>query len=304
MNRHRAQAFFGIWLLAWSQLPQAAAAPSPDAVVDAVQTPAWVERYGIRQELTPGLVLQNHDRVISGPGARVRIQLADGSRVGLGADTRLDVNALGVRGKHVFTAALDVQQGALRFSTGAFLKDRQQRAVNLRIGTITAVLRGTDVWGSADAEGDRICLIEGSIAVLHTQDEAREIRDAASCYFAPQGAAPISIQPATPGQLTWWAAQTAMPAAATAAASNHGTHSDGKWAVELATPGSEEEALSIYDRARAAGYVARIKPQAMAGGGYTYAVRVNQLPTQSEAAAFAAQIAQSLQIASPVVMRY
>jgi hypothetical protein len=266
--------------------------------------PAWVERQGVRQELAPGLVLQNHDRVISGSGARVRIQLADGSVVGLGADTRLDVNALGVREKHVLTAALDVQQGTLRFSTGPFLKDRQQRAVNLRIGAITAGIRGTDVWGSADGEGDRICLIEGSITVLHAQDEARAISEPASCYFAPKGAAPAPIEPVTPGQLAWWAAQTAMPAAAPDGASKHDRWGKGRWAIQLATLGSEEAALSIYDQARAAGYAARIRPQAAAGGGYSYSVRVSQLPTQSAAVALAAQIAQSLQIALPIVVRY
>lgn len=304
MIRYRARVVLGSWLLACTSLPHAATAPDHDAVVTAVQTPAWVERQGIRQELTPGLVLQNHDRVISGPGARVQIHLADGSRVSLGAETGLEVNARGVRGKHIFTAALEVRQGAVRFSTSAFLKGRRERAVNLRVGTITAALRGTDVWGSANAEGDRICLIEGRITVVHAQDEARELHDAASCYFAPQDGALLPIEPVTPGQLTWWAAQTAMPDAVAASAGNNDTRGGRKWSLELATPASEATALSIYDRARASGYIAHIKPEAVAGGGYTYGIRVSQIPTRSEAAAFAAQTVDALQLELPMLMRH
>ncbi len=311
MNRHCICALFA--MLTGSLLPQAASAVTgADAIVDGVLMPAWLERLGVRQELTPGTVLQNRDRVISGPGARVRIRLGDGSTVEMAANSRLDLNALGVREVQVFTAALDVQQGAVRFSTGALAKNHRQRAVNLRVGTLTAGIRGTDVLGRVDAEGDRICLLEGSIAVLHPLAEALQIDTAPSCYLAPKGDAPAPIEAVTAGQLASLAAQTALPAApppvavptATPLAAGRYATRRGRWAVELATLDSESATLSLYDRARAAGYPVRIMPRASAGSGYDYTVRLTQLPTQSEAATLAVQIADSLQIASPVVVRH
>lgn len=310
MNRHCLCALFA--MLTGSLLPQAASAVTgADAIVDGVLMPAWLERLGVRQELTAGMVLQNRDRVISGPGARVRIRLGDGSTVAIAADSRVDLNALGVREAQVFTAALDVQQGAVRFSTSAFARNYRQRAVNLRVGTLTAGIRGTDVLGRVDAEGDRICLLEGSIAVLHPLAEALQIDAAPSCYLAPKGDAPAPIEAVTAGQLASLAAQTALPTAPPVAvrtgtlpaAGRHPTRR-GRWAVELATLESEAATLSLYDRARAAGYPVRIMPRASAGSGYDYTVRLTQLPTQSEATALAVQIADSLQIALPVVVRH
>lgn len=308
MNRHRIHALLGV--LACGLLPQAwAAASDADAVIDAVRLPAWLERKGVQQALRPGLVLQNRDRVITGPEARAQIRLGDGSVVGLASDTQLDLNALGVRENDVFTAALDVQQGAVRFTTAVAARDRQQRAVNLRVGTITAGIRGTDVWGKADAASDRLCVLEGSIVVLHPEGEAQQISEALNCYVAPKGAAPLPIETVAGGPLAWWAAQTAVPVLAPPEASGVLPSApvpaarSGRWAVELATLDSETAALSLYDRARAAGYRVRITPLAAGGNGYDYRLSLTQLRTRSEAAALAAQIEQSLQIAAPLVVR-
>ncbi|MBK7422955.1 MAG: FecR domain-containing protein [Propionivibrio sp.] len=155
------------------------------AVVDSVQMPAWVEHNGVRQPLEPGKVLQNRDRVITGADARVLIQLAEGSAVKLGENAQLDLNALGWRENRVFTAALDVARGAFRFTTDVFAKLQQRRAVNVRIATITAGIRGTDLWGSSDAERDLVCLLEGRITVWHPEDEVREMSEALSFYVVP-----------------------------------------------------------------------------------------------------------------------
>src|SRR5664279_4939853 len=73
---------------------------------------------------------------------------------------------------------------------GIFSTLRQQRAINVRIATITAGIRGTDLWGSSDAERDLICLLEGRITVFHPLDQGREMSEALSFYVAPKGAAP------------------------------------------------------------------------------------------------------------------
>ena len=163
------------------------------ATIDSVQMPAWVERNGVRQPLAPGKVLQNRDRVLTGADGRVLIQLAEGSAVKLGENAQLDLNALGRRENSVFTAALDVARGAFRLTTGIFSSLRQQRAINVRIATITAGIRGTDLWGMSNAERDLVCLLEGHITVFHPLDQGREMSEALSFYVAPQGAAPDPI---------------------------------------------------------------------------------------------------------------
>lgn len=296
MTQHRVCAFFGGCLLAMILPAQTSAAgPKAEAIVDRVQTPAWIERHGRRQELSTGLVLRNRDHLITGPGARLRIQLGDGSVVGLGADSRLELNALGVRERDVFTAALDLPQGTLRFSTGAQARSVRQRAVNLRVGAITASIRGTDLWGTADQDGDRICLLEGGITVVHPQAEAQQIDQPLRCYNAPKGAAPLPLEIASLQQLSAWKAQTELPF------DRRPAPRQGKWGVEVATVDSESAALALYDRIRGAGYEARIKPQPAAGGTYRYSVRLTRLATESEAAELARQFAPSLPVPSPTV---
>ena len=59
----------------------AAAAPaveSPIVVVEGVQMPGWIEHAsGARDPLTIGMRLVNSDRIITGPGARVLLRLAE-----------------------------------------------------------------------------------------------------------------------------------------------------------------------------------------------------------------------------------
>ena len=292
--RHR-QGLFAACLLACCLQAQAG---GNYAVVDSVQMPAWVERKGVRQPLVPGQALENHDRVLTGTDARVLINLAEGSAVKLGENAQLDLNALGHRENRVFTAALDVARGAFRFTTGVFSKLRQPRAINVRIATITAGIRGTDLWGSSDGERDLICLLEGHITVFHAQDEARQMSEPLSFYVAPKGAAPKPIDKVDVEQVGKWSAQTEVQVGSGYA------RRGGKWKVELATLDGEADALALYDRARAAGYAVRIKPRAGANGAYRYALRVMQLPTQAEAAMLAAKLKTSLELAAPVVTRY
>lgn len=275
----------------------ALAADRAYAVVDSVQMPAWVERGGVRQPLEPGRVLQNRDRVITGAEARVLIQLAEGSAVKLGENAQLDLNALGRRENRVFTAALDVAKGAFRFTTGVFSKLHQQRAVNVRIATITAGIRGTDLWGKSDDQRDLVCLLEGRITVVHPQAEAQEMSEPLSFYVAAKGKAPQAIDKVDPVQLSLWAAETEVQSGVGYA------RRGGQWKLELATVDSQDKALDLYDRARAAGYAVRIKPKAVEGGRYHYAVRVMHLPSKDEAMILGSKLIGLLDLDSPVATR-
>lgn len=273
-----------------------AAAERTYAVVDQVQMPAWLERGGQRRPLEAGRKLQNRDRIITGDEGRVVVQLAEGSVARLGEKAQLDVNALGWRENRMFTAAFDVAKGAFRLTTGSGQKTAHQRAVNVRVATITAGVRETDLWGRADAERDVICLLEGRATVVHSRDTPRELSEASSCYDAAKEEAPTVVDHADLVQVPLWAAQTGVQ-------SGGGyTRRGGRWSVELATVDGEADALALYDRAREAGYVVRIRPLA-AEGGYRYALRVPQLASQEDANALARKLVVALELPSPRVAR-
>ncbi|MEI7614447.1 MAG: FecR domain-containing protein [Betaproteobacteria bacterium] len=267
------------------------------ATVESVQMPAWFVRNGQRQPLAPGKVLQNRDRVITGDDARVLIRLAEGSAVKLGENAQLDLNALGRRENRIFTAALDVAKGAFRFTTGIFSRLHQHRAVNVRIATITAGIRGTDLWGSSDEERDLVCLLEGRISVFHPFAEGLEMSEPMSFYAARKGAAPQAVDKVDAEQMAKWAAETEVQQGSGYANRN------GKWKLELATVEGEVAALDLYDRARAAGYEVRIKPRATEAG-YSYGIRVTQLPSKAEAEILGAKLIGVLGLDSPLVTRY
>jgi hypothetical protein len=267
------------------------------AIVESVQMPAWIERNGVRQPLEPGRALKSRDRVITGAEARVLIQLAEGSAVKLGENAQLDLNVLGRRENRVFTAALDVARGAFRFTTGIFSKQRQQRAVNVRIATITAGIRGTDLWGRSDAERDLICLLEGHITIFHALDEARELSEPLSFYAAAKDSAPQAVDKVDAEQVAKWAAETEVQPG------SGYVRRHGKWKVDLATLDGAAAALDLYDRARAAGYAVRIKPKATESG-FSYTLRLSQLPSKAEAEFLAARLGALLGLPDPLVTRF
>lgn len=274
------------------------------AWVDAVQAPAWVERDGLRQPLVPGQELHNWDHVVTGDQARVLLRLAEGSAVKVGANAEVTLNALGRKEGSVFTAALDVLRGAFRLTTEVFQRSRDKRAINVRVATLTAGIRGTDIWGKSDAERDLICLLEGHITVVHPQAEPLAMDEAMSIYAAPRGQAPQPVAAVDGEQMGRWAAETELqPGAPT-------LRRGGRWQVVLGVVDTEAEALDLYDRARDAGYPVRVRPRAMkaavegaADRTYRYAVALSGLASRAEAAVAARNIGAALEIAAPAVSR-
>jgi FecR protein len=270
-TRHRRSCWsscFGVLclLLAWP----AAAIPQVGgihAVVEVVQMSAWIERDGVRKPLRPGQPLQNRDKVTTGAEARVLIQLADGSTVKLGENAELHLNALDYRNDFVFTGALALVRGAFRLKSGVL---PVQRALNVRIATISGGMRKGDLWGVVNEKGDMLCLLEGQVMTVHAKDEERYLSDPPSCYFAPKDRMPKLADDVDVGQVKRGVLQTELQ-------SGVGYASRGEQGqVKEVSLNSEAEALEVYDRARQAGYTASIRPRRAKGGTYVYKVTVTQ----------------------------
>ena len=106
------------------------------AVVEGVQMPAWIERDGRRLPLIPGMELRPGDQLVTGAGSRIMVKLAEGSLVRLGENGKLAFTELSPT-RQLFKAALNVLEGAFRFTTDVVAKTRK-REVTIRAAQVTA----------------------------------------------------------------------------------------------------------------------------------------------------------------------
>jgi hypothetical protein len=278
-------------------VPAVHAQPAP-ATVEAVQMPAWLERDGARQPLAPGMALRPDDRLGTGPEARLLLRLAEGSSVKLGENGTLRLDALAARMREpqgAFSAALNVIQGAFRFTTDAAQRLRR-RDVTIRVATVTAGIRGTDLWGKAAADRDIVCLIEGDIEVQRDGDAAFRMSDPLSFFIAPRGQPALPVRPVEPAQLQQWAAETEIEAGRGAA------RRGGRWKVVLAASESQNDVVAVYQAVREAGYAAELNP-VRRDGRRIYEARIVSLPSREEAQALANALDGRLGVASPRVVQ-
>jgi hypothetical protein len=267
-------------------------AASP-AVVEAVQSPAWVERGGSRVPLAPGMALESADELRTGANARLLLKLAEGSAVKLGENAQLKLANVQMRRDNVLAATMNVLAGAFRFTTDALAKARR-REVSVSVATVTAGIRGTDLWGKAAADRDIVCLIEGRIEVTREGDPAVQMDQPLSFFIAPRGRPALPVQPVNPDQLKQWAEETEIAPGQGAA------RRGGRWKVVLASGESENEVLRVYQDVRAAGYAAELDARRVQGR-RGYDVRIAQLPSRAEADALAARLTGRYGIGAPRV---
>lgn len=266
----------------------------PAAVVEGVQMPAWVEHTsGARVPLAPGMELKAGDQVRTGANSRLLVKLSEGSHVKLGENGSLRIAEVEPNRGGVFRAALGVVEGAFRFTTDALGKSRR-RDVNIAVGTVTAGIRGTDLWGKQDsADRQIVCLIEGRIEVGAAGEAPVTLDQSRQFYRREKGVtAPIGF--VEPAQLGEWAKETEIAVGAGAA------RAGGRYRVNLGQSDTQQGALAIYDQVREAGYAAQIRPVS-AEGKLVYYVRIANLPSKAEAESLAAQLRGKYGVANPSV---
>jgi cell division septation protein DedD len=280
------------WAFAAAALLAAAqAAAQPAAVIEGVQPPAWVERAGTRTPISPGMLLQPGDVIHTGANSRLLVRLSERSLVKLGENGQLRFTELSPT-REIFRAALGVLQGAFRFTTDVAAKARR-REVKISVATVTAGIRGTDLWGRSRDNTEIVCLIEGAIEVAApgeqpvTMDQPRQFYRRVSGQTQPIGL----VEPA---QLQQWAEETEIQAGRGAA------RAGGRFQVHLARVETQEAALAVYDQLRAAGYAAEIRPVRQEAG-VVYIVRIRNLPSRAEAQALANRLRGQHGVQNPTV---
>jgi FecR protein/SPOR domain len=253
----------------WLALTVLVAAPAcaRTLVVEGVVSPAWVERAGKREPLTVGMQLSDKDRIVTGERARVMLRMSEGSAVRLGENATLGLDSLtekkNAQGEAVVGGSLDVVKGAFRFTTGVFGKPSARREVNVKIATITAGIRGTDVWGRSRTEDDVVCLIEGRITVNHGKQEF-VMDEPLQFFIAPRNAPPKPVGRVPQKQIDEWSLDTEITEGQGA------TRAGGRLRVEVARFADLKAAQDMEARLKAAGYPAVI--DAVTGGQHAVCV--------------------------------
>ena len=165
------------------------------------------------------MALEDKDTDPTGRGSRALLRMADGSAVKLGENAMLALDDLsekqGDRARKIVTASLDVVRGAFRFTTGVFAKRQAQRNVKIRVATVTAGIRGTDLWGKSDAQRDIVCLLEGQdFGQSRADGRVHDVGAARFLHRAAQQRSRCPWGPSTRKQLDQWAAETELGTAA------------------------------------------------------------------------------------------
>lgn len=255
-------------------------------MVEGVVSPAWLERAGQRGPLTAGLVLAGKDIVMTGPGARALLRLAEGSAVKLGENARLGVDTLldrrGTESRLV-GAALDVARGAFRFTTGVFATPPAGRDVKIRVSAVTAGIRGTDVWGKSEPERDIVCLLEGRIDVEHGGRQF-QMQEPLSFFIAPRAGEPAPVAPVSRAQVDTWAEETDIRAG------SGSIRRDGKFGVDVLVTGDGTAAQQGRDRLREAGYPAAMETVRDSYGAVEYRVHIDGAASAGDARTLAEKL--------------
>jgi hypothetical protein len=273
------------FLAGWLSFAAFAAIAAAAAVVDGVQMPAWVERDipGLVQKtpLAPGMELRAGDTIRTGAGARVYVKLAEGSLIQLGENASLQLQDLVPNRGGVFKTTINVLEGAFRFTTDALFK-RRKREVSVVARTVTAGIRGTDLWGRSTADNQIVCLIEGAIEV-GAQGEAAVTMDKPLQFYQREKGKTLPVGFVSKTQIDEWAKETAI------AGGRGALRRGGRVSLTLAEADTQAAALKVYDEVRDAGYAAEIRPR-VDSGKTIYRVRIANLPSQAEAQTLAAQL--------------
>jgi len=274
-------------------LPAAPAFAAAAATVEAVQAPAWRDRGGLTVPLAPGMELKGGDVLRTGPGARAYVLLAEGSRVKLGEGARFALHTRSTQPEKYFRGALDILAGAFRFTTGKLGKTRP-RELAIRVGTATIGIRGTDLWGRTDKDGDLVALLEGSIEITRA-GQVTELGQPMTYFDAPAGKA-AEVKTLDAETFVKFARQTDI------LAGDGASRTKGKWSVLAGVASTEAAALEIYDDARDAGFAARIRPRQAEGENWRYEVLVGRYPSAAEAEVAAARLQAATEL-KPSVLR-
>jgi hypothetical protein len=194
--------------------------------------------------------------------------------------------------RELFRAALNVLEGAFRFTTEIVSKPRK-REVTIRAAQVTAGIRGTDFWGRARQGNEIVCLIDGEVEVAAAGEQPVTLREPRQFYRRIDGKTQ-ALGVVNESQIERWSSEVELQAGKGIA------RRGGRYTVVLASAAEQGAVVPIYDELQNAGYPAELRPLKQ-GGKTTYVVRIRQLASREEAQALAKQLRGKYGITQPKV---
>src|SRR5688500_4689917 len=271
---------FGLFLAAFAALAHA-----EFGTVEAVQYPAWLERDGAAVPLVPGTRLQPRDQLRTGGNARVRLKKGEGSSVKLGENASFVIET--VEDRNVIRATLSVLAGAFRLTSDALTNRRRDASIKAR--SVTAGIRGTDLWGKSTCERGLVCLLEGTITVGAEGHPTVTLDQPLDFYQKPRDGAP-AVARVDAKQVEEWAKETEL------SGGGAGATSAGRWRMVAAVKPDRDAALALSRRLRGAGYPAEILQKDK-----YFTVQVAHLAGEAEARALMAALREFPGVELPTV---
>jgi len=265
--------------------------------VSALQMPAWLERDSTLLALKPGMILQTGDVIKTGSSARVLLKMDEGSLIKLGENAELIFDSLmpAEEEQGFFESTLRLVKGAFRFTTTTLGKNRK-RQLSVKLGSITADIRGTDIWGRLKKDKDILCLIEGKITARRQGEPDFEMDDSLSFYIVPKNKPALPVSPVSEEQLLEWTKQTELK-------TGEGVISEqGQWAVNLISATNKNSLKSILTPLIAAGYAGFIEAAKINGVNW-YRLRVSGFNSRDDATVFAKNIDGTNGVSQPWIMK-
>lgn len=260
------------------------------AMVRLLRAPVWRLHEAARTPLRPGDELLAGDSVVTGAGARLVIELAEGSTVKLGENAELTLTELLAPAQEsgLFKGFFDVVRGAFRFTTTVV---GRQRDIRTRIGTATIGIRGTDVWGKHEDTRDFVVLLEGQISI-ERDGQSVTLDQAQSLYMAPTGQPSLPVVPVDLADLGRWAQETEPQAA------SGQRNVAGRYRLMFPLVPTQVLARTFLERLSVAGYGGELASVA-ANQGHGWRVSIGAYTDEAEAQAGAAAVAAALGITRP-----
>ena len=159
------------------------------------------------------------------------------------------------------------------------------REVDIRLATVTAGIRGTDLWGKQGGAKEIVCLLEGKIEVSRDpvagQSMAHVILDQPlQFYIAPKDEPTLPIGRVPDAQLAQWATETEIERDA------GGATVGGRWRLSFEGQTTFADAMALYEDLRNQGYAAQFHPEKKAGK-RIYVVQLANLSSEGDARALA-----------------
>lgn len=158
--------------------------------VIAVQEHAWVARNNVVIALKLKDFLQVGDQVRTGKNARVWLKLPDDTVVKLGEHAMFNIQDLKPVSStnNVMKGSFELLRGAFRLTTPP--KATTKHDFQIKVNSITAGVRGTDIWGTSQTEKDLICLLEGQIDVQAGETKV-VLKNPKDYFIVPKNGEPV-----------------------------------------------------------------------------------------------------------------